>query len=124
MSVRIVFTARPWSESDGDPAHPSVVLGIDVERELSTRPDAPGALVALSDHRYALTGPVVAAGTRSDLRRYLRRRRASARPSEAAWLKCAVGALSSVRRGSGNAAGVPPSVTKAEHGGEVAELEA
>jgi hypothetical protein len=34
MSVRIVFTARPWSEADGDPAHPSEILGVQVEREL------------------------------------------------------------------------------------------
>lgn len=104
ISVRIVFTARPWSEADGDPAHPSEILGVQVERELSSRDDAPGAVVALSDHRYAITGPFVAAGTRKDLRRYIRRRQATAPPREAAWLTRARGVLAASRCGSGSVA--------------------
>lgn len=104
MSVRIVFTARPWSETDGDPAHPHVILGVEVERELSSRADAPGAVVALSDRRYAITGSVVAAGTRNDLSRYIRRRQATAPGAEAAWLSRAGRALATSRRGAGSAA--------------------
>jgi cell volume regulation protein A len=50
------------------------VLGVPVTERLGTRSDAPGALVRLADHRYALTGTVLAVGSRRQLDRYLRRR--------------------------------------------------
>lgn len=51
-----------------------MVLGVPVTEQLGTRRDAPGALVRLADHRYALTGSVLAVGSRRQLDRYLRRR--------------------------------------------------
>jgi len=45
-----------------------------VTERLGTRRDAPGALVRLADQRYALTGPILAVGSRRQLERYLRRR--------------------------------------------------
>jgi hypothetical protein len=89
----VVSTTRRWSEADGDPAHPGEILGARVERRLAARDDAPGALVLLSDRRYAITGPVVAVGTRADLRRFIRRREATAPPREAAWLRRALRVL-------------------------------
>jgi cell volume regulation protein A len=50
------------------------LLGVPVTERLGTRRDAPGALVRLADHRYALTGPILAVGSRRQLDRYLRRR--------------------------------------------------
>ncbi|MEA2137266.1 MAG: potassium/hydrogen antiporter, partial [Solirubrobacteraceae bacterium] len=54
-----IFTTRPWAEADGDPEDPAKVLGLDVLERLGTRWDVPGALVVLSDGRYAVTGPHV-----------------------------------------------------------------
>lgn len=50
------------------------MLGVAVTERLGTRSDAPGALVRLADRRYALTGPILAVGSRRQLDRYLRRR--------------------------------------------------
>jgi cell volume regulation protein A len=50
------------------------LLGVPVTDRLGTRVDAPGALVRLADRRYALTGPILAVGSRRQLDRYLRRR--------------------------------------------------
>ena len=52
-----IFTTRPWTEDDGDPDAPEKVLGIEVIERLGTRWDVPGALVVLSDGRYAVTRP-------------------------------------------------------------------
>src|SRR5215216_7816485 len=52
-----IFTARPWSDADGDPAHPREVAGNPVVEHLRTRRDIPGALVILDDGRIAVTGP-------------------------------------------------------------------
>lgn len=41
---------------------------------LRVRRDVPGALVALQDGRYAVTGPIVFAGGREDVASYARRR--------------------------------------------------
>lgn len=69
-----VLTSGPWRPEDGDPDKPSKVLGIPVEKLLATRRDAPGALVRLTDRRYALTGSIAVVGTRGKLERCLRRR--------------------------------------------------
>lgn len=63
-----IFTSRPWKEEDGNPARPSAVNGVRVVERLRTRRDIPGALVALEDGRFAFTGPVVAAGSGTQLR--------------------------------------------------------
>ena len=52
-----VYCARPWSDADGDPAHPRELRGREVVEHLRTRRDVPGALVILGDGRYAVTGP-------------------------------------------------------------------
>ena len=57
------------------------------------RRDRPGALVALEDGRYAITGPLLVAGSRDDLTAYARRRAAVAAPDDRAWLQTVVGAL-------------------------------
>lgn len=68
------LTLRPWNARDGDPATPDHVLGITVDRLLAQRADAPGALVALDDRRFALTGPIAAVGRHRVLRSYVRER--------------------------------------------------
>ena len=68
------LTLRPWDARDGDPATPDHVLGIAVDRLLAQRADAPGALVALDDRRFALTGPIAAVGRHRVLRSYVRQR--------------------------------------------------
>jgi potassium/hydrogen antiporter len=90
----VIFSARPWSSDDGDPARPSSVLGVSVGEHLRTRRDEPGALVALEDGRFAATGLVVAVGSPQQVQTYCRRRleRAS-RDAERAWWQEVVGAL-------------------------------
>ena len=88
-----IFTSRRWEEADGDPAHPSQVLGEGVVDQLRVRRDRPGGLFVLTDGRYAATGPVVAVGSRGDLTHWARRRMAQADPDERAWLQTVIGAL-------------------------------
>jgi cell volume regulation protein A len=90
----VIFSARPWSEQDGDPSRPASVLGVTVCEHLRTRRDEPGALVALEDGRFAATGLVVAVGAPQQVQAYCRRRldRAS-RDAERAWWQEVVGAL-------------------------------
>ena len=74
MSGRPSLSVRLWDPVDGDPSAPQHVFGVPVERTLSRRMDARGALVALQDHRVALTGPLVAIGRHRPLRLYVRSR--------------------------------------------------
>jgi cell volume regulation protein A len=93
-----VFTLRPWHRDFGVPELPTELLGTRVARLLRGRPDRPGALVALQDGSYALTGDVLAAGYRDDLCAYVRRRaRQSTEPAERAWLRECDRALSAER---------------------------
>lgn len=82
-----IFTTRPWTAADGDPDAPAEVLGLQVVERLGTRWDVPGALVVLSDGRYAVTGPHVLVGSREQLQWHARRRlrRASGDPERAWW---------------------------------------
>jgi cell volume regulation protein A len=90
----VIFSARPWSESDGDPARPDSVLGVEVAEHLRTRRDAAGALVALVDGRFAVTGLVVAVGAPQQVQTYCRRRLDRTRDdTELAWWQEVVGAL-------------------------------
>jgi cell volume regulation protein A len=97
----VIFSARPWSEDDGDPSHPESVLGVEVTEHLRTRRDEAGALVALADGRFAATGLVVAVGAPQQVQTYCRRRldRASGQ-TEQAWWQEVVGALASEGGGS------------------------
>jgi cell volume regulation protein A len=72
------LATEPWEEPDGDPSDPDLVSGTLVVERLRTRRDAGGALVALEDGRYAVTGTSVAIGTAELVGRYARRRRAAA----------------------------------------------
>jgi cell volume regulation protein A len=89
-----VTTIRPWLQADGDPQRPRKVLNQDVVEQLRTRRDEPGALVALEDGRYAVSGPLLAIGPSSELQAFARRRLSTANtPGERAWWQEVVGAL-------------------------------
>jgi cell volume regulation protein A len=70
-----IFNVRPWRDDDGDPARPEEIGGVDVVQRLRTRRDSPGALMALADGRYAVTGDsLVALGGRNQLADWASRR--------------------------------------------------
>ena len=88
-----VYTARPWSEEDGDPAHPRQVAGNEVVEHLRTRRDVPGALVILADGRFAVTGPILMMGPPGQVQAQVRRRQANATDdAEVAWWQEVIGA--------------------------------
>jgi cell volume regulation protein A len=88
-----IFTTRPWTDADGDPDAPEEVLGLEVIERLGTRWDVPGALVVLSDGRYAVTGPQVLVGSREQLQWHSRRRLRQAQTDpERAWWQEVIGA--------------------------------
>jgi len=88
-----IFTTRPWTQDDGDPDAPVKVLGLEVVERLGTRWDVPGALVALQDGRYAVTGPHVSVGSREQIQWQARRRlRAADTDAERAWWQEVIGA--------------------------------
>jgi cell volume regulation protein A len=95
LSGSEVFTSQPWDEErDGDPGYPREVLGVEVLEHLRTRRDRRGALVALADGRYALTGPTVAAGSARQVQAYARRRLGRETDDTArAWWQEVIGAL-------------------------------
>ena len=90
-----ILTVQPYRPGtvEGDVTRPSRVLGEDVVARLRIRRDEPGALVALADGRYAVTGPVLMVGGRDDLAAYARRRARIVKGDERAWLQTVVGAL-------------------------------
>lgn len=89
-----VTSVRPWETSDGDPSRPTEVNGHPVIEQLRTRRDKPGALVALDDGRYAISGSLLAIGPAAELQAVARRRLAGAdEPAERAWWREVVGAL-------------------------------
>ena len=89
-----VFTVRRWEDDDGDPLHPQQVLGRKVIEHLRTRHDQPGALVALDDGRYAVSGPLLVAGSAAQVQGHSRKRLAhSADDAERAWWQEVIGAL-------------------------------
>jgi cell volume regulation protein A len=91
---QVIFSTRRWSEELGDPARPEEILGVAVIERLRTRRDARGALVALDDGRYAVTGPTMAVGAASDVQRYARRRLdAATSDAEQAWWQEVIGAV-------------------------------
>jgi cell volume regulation protein A len=88
-----VYTARPWTDADGDPAHPREVAGNEVVEHLRTRRDVPGALVILADGRFAVTGPIVMMGPPGQVQAQVRRRLIRATDdAEIAWWQEVIGA--------------------------------
>jgi potassium/hydrogen antiporter len=89
-----IFTTRPWTPADGDPAHPTQLSGQPVVEQLRTRRDQPGALVALADGRYAYTAPIAAVGSARQLQQAARHRLSLApTDTERAWRQEVIGAL-------------------------------
>lgn len=89
-----VTTIRPWDAADGDPQRPKQIAGNPVVEQLRTRRDEPGALVALEDGRFGVSGPLMAIGPSGELQAFARRRLANASsPAERAWWQEVVGAL-------------------------------
>jgi cell volume regulation protein A len=89
-----VFTVRRWEEADGEPAHPREVAGRRVIEHLRTRHDVPGALLALEDGRYAVSGPLLAVGSAAQIQDLARRRIGLAEEdAERAWWQEVIGAL-------------------------------
>jgi cell volume regulation protein A len=88
-----VFTARPWSADDGDPAHPREVKGRRVVEHLRTRRDVPGALVILEDGRFAVCGPILLLGPPGQVQAQARRRLIRATDdAEISWWQEVIGA--------------------------------
>jgi cell volume regulation protein A len=89
-----------WSAEEGDPADPTSVAGVQVTDRLCSRTDVAGALVALADRRFAVTGPSVAVGSPRQLERYARRRlRTVAHAREADWWRMVLGSLADASPG-------------------------
>jgi cell volume regulation protein A len=90
-----VFSSRRWDdERDGDPGYPREVEGVEVRTHLRTRRDQRGALVSLTDGRYAVTGPTLAVGGARQIQAYARRRLARETDDTArAWWQEVIGAL-------------------------------
>jgi potassium/hydrogen antiporter len=94
LSRPAVTSVRPWDPEDGNPSRPSKVAGLEVVDQLRTRRDQPGALVALADGRYAVTGRLLAIGPAGELQAVARRRLANAESAgDRAWWQEVVGAL-------------------------------
>ena len=92
-----VFSVRPARPGAvvGDIARPEKVAGHEVVARLRIRRGEPGALVVLADGRYAVTGPLIAIGSRESLRGWSERRLRQLHPDddETAWLQNVNGAL-------------------------------
>jgi potassium/hydrogen antiporter len=90
-----VFTSRRWDEEkDGDPGYPSHIDGVAVREHLRTRRETRGALVSLTDGRFAVTGPTVAVGGPRQIQSYARRQLAREKDDTArAWWQEVIGAL-------------------------------
>jgi potassium/hydrogen antiporter len=94
-----VLSVRPYREGmlDGDLAHPRSVVGEECVAQLRIRRDTPGALMALADGRYAVTGPLVVIGSRRDLTQFATRRlrQLPREAPERLWLQTVIGAMAS-----------------------------
>ena len=90
-----VFSSRPWDEArDGDAAYPETIDGMAVREHLRTRRDRHGALVSLTDGRYAVTGATLALGGAKQIQAYARRRLARETDDTVrAWWQEVIGAL-------------------------------
>jgi len=89
-----IFSVRPWTDDDGDPATCETLAGRRVVDHMRSRRDLPGALVLLDDGYYAVTGPVLAIGRTEMLTDWVRRKaRAAATEPERAWWEEVMGAI-------------------------------
>jgi potassium/hydrogen antiporter len=90
-----VFSSRRWDEDrDGDPGYPREIDGVEIREHLRTRRDRRGALVSLTDGRFAVTGPTVAVGSPRQLQSYARRQLTREGDDTArAWWQEVIGAL-------------------------------
>ena len=89
-----VFSVRPWAPSDGDPARPEVVAGKAVVEHLRSRHDQPGAVVALEDGRYAVTGSLLIVGSARQVQGQARKcLQQTDDETERAWWQEVIGAL-------------------------------
>jgi potassium/hydrogen antiporter len=89
-----IFSVRPWAPSDGAPGHPDVVAGRAVIELLRIRHDQPGAVVALEDGRYAVTGALLIIGSALQVRRQARKcLRQADDETQRAWWQEVIGAL-------------------------------
>jgi potassium/hydrogen antiporter len=90
-----VFTSRRWDdEREGDPGYPRQIDGVEVREHLRTRRDRRGALVSLTDGRFAVTGPTLAMGSPRQVQSYARRQLAREGDDTArAWWQEVIGAL-------------------------------
>jgi cell volume regulation protein A len=96
-----VFTARPWTDADGDATRPAHVAGQEVVDTLRMRRDAPGSLVVLEDGRYAICGSVLIVGARRQVLAWIERRMRDAGAEERAWLRTILGAVATDAQESG-----------------------
>jgi cell volume regulation protein A len=91
---QVIFSAKQWDEREGDPGSPERVAGVRVVEQMRTRRDQPGALVALEDGRFAITGATVAIGSPQQIQGYGRRRlRIPCPEAEQAWWQEVIGAV-------------------------------
>jgi cell volume regulation protein A len=94
-----VLSVRPYREGmvDGDLARPRAVVGEECVAQLRIRRDTPGALMALADGRYAVTGPLIVLGSRRDLTQFATRRlhQLPHDAPERLWLQTVIGAMAS-----------------------------
>jgi cell volume regulation protein A len=91
---QVIFSTRPWTDDLGDPAGPKQVLGVDVIEHVRTRRDVRGALLALADGRFAVSGPSLTVGSAGDVQRYARRRLEGAESdAERGWWQEVIGAV-------------------------------
>jgi cell volume regulation protein A len=94
-----VLSVRPYREGivEGDLSRPRGVGGEAAVAQLRIRRDTPGALVALADGRYALTGPLIVVGSRRDITQFATRRmrRLPRESPERPWLQNVIGAMAS-----------------------------
>ena len=87
---------------DGDPGDPRAILGIPVVEHLRSRNDRPGALVALDDGRYAVSGPLLAVGSAAQIQAHARKRAGLAgSDGERAWWQEVIGAVAVEGAGRG-----------------------
>ena len=91
-----VFSVRPWTDADGDPAHPESIEGVGVVARLRVRRDGSGSLLLLADGRYAVSSEeLLAVGGRRQLAGWAARRigRDALSSQDRAWWQEIVGAL-------------------------------
>ncbi|HXD57880.1 MAG TPA: potassium/proton antiporter [Thermoleophilaceae bacterium] len=91
---QVIFSTKQWDEREGDPGAPETVGGVRVVEQMRTRHDQPGALVALEDGRFAITGVTVSVGSPQQIQSYGRRRlRLPCPEAEQAWWQEVIGAV-------------------------------